>query len=159
MTFNFLIVKWMKDSFKKYIYLIMSIEKRARCVIPTIKSVQGVFAKGGNFKDALAEAKKKISDPRRQALKFEPNLQHALAYSALGILGMVAYEWTRSQLNAHGGHLPSLIQVLTSTPIVAASVGETKVSNTPAIKYQGGGDRTSSPRTWGKNFDSKFGKH
>ena len=136
----------------------MSTEKRARCVIPTIKKVQDVFANGGSFKVALENANGRISDPRRLALRFEPSLQHALAYSALGILGIVAYEWIRSQVNAHGGHMPGLVQVLTNTPIVAASIGETKFSNTPAVIYQGGGDKTSSPKTWGKRFDDTFGK-
>lgn len=141
----------------------MSVEffrnKKARCVIPTIKNVQDILANGGGFKVALEEAKNKIKDPRRRVLKFEPNFQHALAYSALGILGMVTYEWVRSQANAHGGHLPSLIQVLTNTPIVAASVGETKVSDTPgANEYKGGGDKASSPKTWGQGLDDNFGK-
>lgn len=36
--------------------------------------------------------------------------------------------------------------------------GGIKFSNTPAVKYQGGGDRASSPKTWGENFDDNFGK-
>ena len=145
--------------------------RKGRCVRQAIMAVQHVFDNGGNFKDAYHTVKESLHDRRMAALSFKPNWQHIVTFSAVGMLAMVGYEVVRAHINASGGHIPSLLNVLKSAPLVSASIEETKLSPpelsppAPGPAPIGTGDqpiprsstsREFGPKEWGENFDENY---
>jgi len=144
----------------------VEINRKGRCVRQAIMAVQHVFADEGSFKDAYHKIEGSLHDRRMEALSLEPNWQHAVAFSTVGMIGIVFIEWLRAQNIIH---LPGLIQVLNSTPLVSASIMDTKLSppvlspsaHSPVLEDQPkipplDHHQEYGPEEWAKNFDKNF---
>jgi hypothetical protein len=118
-------------------------EQKGRCVREGILAAQKAFAQGGGFKDAYHSMRKSFLDPRMTEVlkKCKQDFQHVVAFGVLGTALMVGYIGLETYVNAHGGNMPDLKNLLSHGP-VAATILDTKLNTgtvTPG-SITGGGE-------------------
>ena len=138
---------------------------RGRCVRGAIMAAENDFVRGGNFITAYQRMSRSLQDLRMTKVldRCQPNFQRALAFSVLGTTLMVGYVGVQSYVNAHGGHMPSLIEVLENSPLVGATITETKFKPPPPEGWGEGwrekrGNEAKETERWGKRLDDTFGR-